>query len=37
MKKIVVTVAALILFLNVSKAQTDSTKYRKLKIDEVTL
>ena len=35
MKKIVVTVAALILFLNVSKAQTDSTKYRKLKIDEV--
>ena len=35
MKKIVITVAALILFLNVSKAQTDSTKYRKLKIDEV--
>jgi hypothetical protein len=35
MKKVVITVAALILFLNVSKAQTDSTKYRKLKIDEV--
>lgn len=35
MKKIVITVAALVMFLNVSKAQTDSTKYRKLKVDEI--
>lgn len=35
MKKIVLTVAAVLLFLNASKAQTDSTKYRKLKVDEV--
>ena len=35
MKKIVITVAALMLFMNITKAQTDSTKYRKLKIDEV--
>jgi hypothetical protein len=35
MKKIVMTVAALMLFMNITKAQTDSTKYRKLKIDEV--
>jgi hypothetical protein len=35
MKKIVITVAALVMFLNVAKAQTDSTNHRKLKIDEV--
>jgi len=35
MKKVVITVAALIMFLNVSKAQTDSIKYRKLKIEEI--
>lgn len=35
MKKIVLTVAAVLLCLNASKAQTDSTKYRKLKVDEV--
>lgn len=35
MKKIVITVAALVMCLNVAKAQTDSTSNRKLKIDEV--
>ena len=35
MKKIVITVAALVMFLNVAKAQTDSTNHRKLKVDEV--
>ena len=35
MKKIVITVAALVMCLNVAKAQNDSTSNRKLKIDEV--
>lgn len=35
MKKIVITVAALVMCLNVAKAQSDSTSNRKLKIDEV--
>lgn len=35
MKKIVITVAALLMCLNVAKAQSDSTSNRKLKIDEV--
>lgn len=35
MKKIVITVAALVICLNVAKAQNDSTSNRKLKIDEV--
>lgn len=35
MKKIVITVAALVMSLNVAKAQSDSTSNRKLKIDEV--
>ena len=35
MKKIVITVAALVMCLNVAKAQSDSTNNRKLKIDEV--
>ena len=35
MKKIVITVAALVMCLNVAKAQNDSTSIRKLKIDEV--
>lgn len=35
MKKIVITVAALVMCLNVAKTQNDSTSNRKLKIDEV--
>ena len=35
MKKIVITVAALVMCLNVAKAQNDSTSNRKLKNDEV--
>lgn len=35
MKKIVITVAALVMCFNVAKAQSDSTSNRKLKIDEV--
>ena len=35
MKKIVVTVAALLFMMQVSKAQTDSSEYRKLKFQEI--
>jgi hypothetical protein len=35
MKKIVITVASFLFFMNVAKAQVDTTKYRKLKVDEV--
>ncbi|WP_321481011.1 DUF3570 domain-containing protein [uncultured Bacteroides sp.] len=35
MKKLVMTVAAFMFFMNVAKAQSDSTAARKLKIDEV--
>jgi hypothetical protein len=35
MKKVILSVAAFMFFMNVAKAQTDSTASRKLKIDEV--
>lgn len=35
MKKIMLTVASFAFLLNIAKAQTDSTGYRKLKVDEV--
>ncbi len=35
MKKVVLTVATVLLMLSEAKAQTDSTKYRKLKVDEI--
>ncbi len=35
MKKIVLTVASVLLMMNAAKAQTDTTKYRKFKVDEV--